>query len=64
MKNNLRNVVFTTMIGLCTFQIGKIVQDNETRKITESYVIRTESGEMLGYNIAILDDERLFTYED
>ena len=64
MKNNLKNVAFATMIGLCTFQIGRIAQDNETRKITESYVIRTESGEMLGYNIAILDDERLFTYED
>ena len=64
MKNNLKNVVFATMIGICTFQIGKIVNENKNKEITESYVLRTESGEMLGYNIAILDDERLFAYED
>ncbi|MCP4320609.1 MAG: hypothetical protein GY787_01865 [Alteromonadales bacterium] len=52
------------MIGLCTFQIGKIAQDNETRELKESYLIYTEDGEILGYNIAILDDKTLFGYED
>jgi len=71
MKNNLRNVVFTTMVGMCTFQIGVIWKQNQVDQVnewreavTESYILRTDSGEMLGYNIAILDDERLFTYED
>jgi hypothetical protein len=64
MNKNLKNVVFTTMIGLCTFQIGKIVNENKIKEITESYVLRTESGEILGYNIAILDDETLFDYEN
>ena len=71
MKNNLKNVVFTTMIGLCAFQIGvvwkqkQVDQVNEWREsIVESYILRTDDGTMLGYNINILDDERLFTYED
>ena len=71
MKKNLRNVVFTTMIGLCTFQIGVIFKQNQVNKvnewresIVESYILRTDDGTMLGYNINILDDERLFTYED
>jgi hypothetical protein len=64
MKKISRNVVFATMIGLCTFQIGKIAQDNETRELKESYLIYTEDGEILGYNIAILNDKTLFGYED
>jgi len=71
MNKNFKNVVFTTMIGLCTFQIGviwkqkQVNQVNEWREsIVESYILRTDNGTMLGYNINILDDERLFTYED
>ncbi len=71
MNKNFKNVVFTTMIGLCTFQIGviwkqkQVNQVNEWREsIVESYILRTDDGMMLGYNINILDDERLFTYED
>jgi len=71
MNKNLRNVVFTTMAGLCTFQIGVIFKQNQVNKvnewresIVESYILRTDNGTMLGYNINILDDERLFTYED
>jgi hypothetical protein len=59
------------MIGLCTFQIGVIFKQNQVNKvnewresIVESYILRTDDGTMLGYNINILDDERLFTYED
>lgn len=71
MKNNLKNVVFATMVGICTFQIGvvwkqkQVDQVNEWREsIVESYILRTDDGMMLGYNINILDDERIFTYED
>ena len=71
MNKNFKNVVFTTMIGLCTFQIGVIFKQNQVNKvnewresIVESYILRTDNGTMLGYNINILDDERLFTYED
>ena len=71
MNKNFKNVVFTTMIGLCTFQIGVIWKQNQVNKvnewresIVESYILRTDDGTMLGYNINILDDERLFTYED
>ena len=59
------------MIGLCTFQIGVIWKQNQVNQanewresIVESYILRTDDGMMLGYNINILDDERLFTYED
>jgi hypothetical protein len=71
MNKNFKNVVFTTMIGMCTFQIGVIFKQNQVNKvnewresIVESYILRTDNGTMLGYNINILDDERLFTYED
>lgn len=71
MNKNFKNVVFTTMIGLCTFQVGVIFKQNQVNKvnewresIVESYILRTDNGTMLGYNINILDDERLFTYED
>lgn len=71
MNKNFKNVVFTTMIGLCTFQIGVIWKQNQVNQvnewresIVESYILRTDDGMMLGYNINILDDERLFTYED
>jgi hypothetical protein len=71
MNKNFKNVVFTTMIGLCTFQIGVIFKQNQVNEvnewresIVESYILRTDNGTMLGYNINILDDERLFTYED
>ena len=71
MNKNFKNVVFTTMIGLCTFQIGVIWKQNQVNQvnewresIVESYILRTDDGTMLGYNINILDDERLFTYED
>jgi hypothetical protein len=71
MNKNFKNVVFTTMIGLCTFQIGVIWKQNQVNQvnewresIVESYILRTDNGTMLGYNINILDDERLFTYED
>ena len=71
MNKNFKNVVFTTMIGLCTFQIGVIFKQNQVNQvnewresIVESYILRTDDGTMLGYNINILDDERLFTYED
>ena len=71
MNKNFKNVVFTTMIGLCTFQIGVIFKQNQVNQINEwresiveSYILRTDNGTMLGYNINILDDERLFTYED
>ena len=71
MNKNFKNVVFTTMIGLCTFQIGVIFKQNQVNQvnewresIVESYILRTDDGMMLGYNINILDDERLFTYED
>ena len=64
MKNNLRNVVYATMIGMCTYQIGILVNQNETKELVNSYLIITESGEILGYNIAILDDETLFDYEN
>ena len=71
MKNKFKNVVFTTMIGMCTFQIGVIFKQNQVNQvnewresIVESYILRTDNGTMLGYNINILDDERLFTYED
>jgi len=71
MNKNFKNVVFTTMIGLCTFQIGVIFKQNQVNQvnewresIVESYILRTDNGTMLGYNINILDDERLFTYED
>ena len=64
MKNKLRNVVYATMIGMCTYQIGKLVSQNETKELVNSYLITTESGEILGYNIAILDNETLFDYEN
>ena len=64
MLNKLRNVVYATMIGMCTYQIGKLVSQNETKELVNSYLITTESGEILGYNIAILDDETLFDYEN
>ena len=64
MKNKLRNVVYATMIGMCTYQIGILVNQNETKELVNSYLIITESGEILGYNIAILDDETLFNYEN
>ena len=64
MLNKLRNVVYATMIGMCTYQIGKLVNQNETKELVNSYLIITESGEILGYNIAILDDETLFDYEN
>mgnify|MGYP003632718904 FL=1 len=64
MLNKLRNVVYATMIGMCTYQIGKLVSQNETKELVNSYLIITESGEILGYNIAILDDETLFDYEN
>ena len=71
MKNNLKNVAFATMVGMCTFQIGVIFKQNQVNQvnewresIVESYILRTDNGTMLGYNINILDDERLFTYED
>jgi len=64
MKNKLRNVVYATMIGMCTYQIGVLVNQNETKELVNSYLIITESGEILGYNIAILDDETLFDYEN
>ena len=35
MKNNLRNVVFTTMIGLCTFQIGVIFKQNQVNQVRQ-----------------------------
>ena len=56
---------------MCTFQIGVIFKQNQVNQvnewresIVESYILRTDNGTMLGYNINILDDERLFTYED
>ena len=52
------------MIGMCTYQIGKLVSQNETKELVNSYLITTESGEILGYNIAILDNETLFDYEN
>jgi hypothetical protein len=64
MLNKLRNVVYATMIGMCTYQIGILVNQNETKELVNSYLIITESGEILGYNIAILDDETLFDYEN
>ena len=64
MLNKLRNVVYATMIGMCTYQIGILVNQNETKELVNSYLIITESGEILGYNIAILDDETLFNYEN
>ena len=64
MLNKLRNVVYATMIGMCTYQIGVLVNQNETKELVNSYLIITESGEILGYNIAILDDETLFDYEN
>ena len=64
MLNKLRNVVYATMIGMCTYQIGRLVSQNETKELVNSYLIITESGEILGYNIAILDDETLFDYEN
>ena len=64
MLNKLRNVVYATMIGMCTYQIGILVNQNETKELVNSYLITTESGEILGYNIAILDDETLFDYEN
>ena len=71
MLNKLKNVVYATMIGMCTFQIGVIWKQNQVdqvnewrESIVESYILRTDNGTMLGYNINILDDERLFTYED
>ena len=64
MLNKLRNVVYATMIGMCTYQIGKLVSQNETKELVNSYLIITESGEILGYNIAILDNETLFDYEN
>jgi hypothetical protein len=64
MKNKLRNVVYATMIGMCTYQIGRLVSQNETKELVNSYLITTESGEILGYNIAILDNETLFDYEN
>ena len=64
MKNKLRNVVYATIIVICTYQIGVLVNQNETKELVNSYLIVTESGEILGYNIAILDDETLFDYEN
>mgnify|MGYP003665557408 FL=1 len=64
MLNKLRNVVYATIIGICTYQIGVLVNQNETKELVNSYLIITESGEILGYNIAILDDETLFDYEN
>ena len=64
MLNKLRNVVYATMIGMCTYQIGRLVSQNETKELVNSYLITTESGEILGYNIAILDNETLFNYEN
>tara|TARA_B110000881_G_C18245886_1_gene350867 strand:+ start:34 stop:228 length:195 start_codon:yes stop_codon:yes gene_type:complete len=64
MLNKLRNVVYATMIGMCTYQIGILVNQNETKELVNSYLIITESGEILGYNIAILDNETLFDYEN
>jgi hypothetical protein len=64
MLNKLRNVVYATMIGMCTYQIGRLVSQNETKELVNSYLITTESGEILGYNIAILDNETLFDYEN
>ncbi len=64
MLNKLRNVVYATMIGMCTYQIGRLVSQNETKELVNSYLIITESGEILGYNIAILDNETLFDYEN
>jgi len=64
MLNKLRNVVYATMIGVCTYQIGRLVSQNETKELVNSYLITTESGEILGYNIAILDNETLFDYEN
>ena len=64
MLNKLRNVVYAIMIGMCTYQIGKLVSQNETKELVNSYLITTESGEILGYNIAILDNETLFNYEN
>ena len=64
MLNKLRNVIYATMIGMCTYQIGILVNQNETKELVNSYLIITESGEILGYNIAILDNETLFNYEN
>ncbi len=64
MLNKLRNVVYATIIGTCIYQIGVLVNQNETKELVNSYLIITESGEILGYNIAILDDETLFDYEN
>ena len=64
MLNKLRNVVYATIIGMCTYQIGILVNQKETKELVNSYLIITESGEILGYNIAILDDETLFDYEN
>ena len=64
MLNKLRNVVYATMIGMCTYQIGILVNQNQTKELVNSYLIITESGEILGYNIAILDNETLFDYEN
>ena len=64
MLNKLRNVVYATIIGICTYQIGVLVNQNETKELVNSYLIITESGEILGYNIAILDNETLFDYEN
>ena len=64
MLNKLRNVVYATMIGMCTYQIGRLVSQNETKELVNSYLIITGSGEILGYNIAILDNETLFDYEN
>ena len=64
MLNKLRNVVYAIMIGMCTYQIGVLVNKKETKELVNSYLIITESGEILGYNIAILDDETLFDYEN
>ena len=64
MLNKLRNVVYATIIGMCTYQIGILVNKKETKELVNSYLIITESGEILGYNIAILEDETLFDYEN
>ena len=38
MKNNLKNVAFATMVGMCTFQIGVVWNENNIKKGTPKTV--------------------------
>ena len=57
MRSNILKAVVVTTIALACFEAGKTTKQKEIRKKADSYLLYTESGEILGYNAAIDIDE-------